>query len=122
MQSNKITWDDIKCPKCNGVDFKIEKRIDGNMTCMECGFVGKQKEFLPKEKSKSAECNKVDYDLLVRYYSQLVQLKQEQIDIGPSKESLTIDELEIVVIKKIKRQRKKMGLEVDERLEPKTKV
>ena len=166
MQKDTVlTWDDVKCPKCGGVDFKTERRPDGYMECMSCKFKGKRNEFLPtpiyireedevkyysheqakqfisvvrtlpevknalnhyveqnEENEKFHGKQIKNYDLLLRYYRQLVQLKDEQIKVGPTKESITIDELEIVVCNKIKRLRRKMGLEPDEKLETKDQV
>lgn len=166
MQKDKIlTWDDVECPVCNGANFKTERRPDGYMECMNCGFKAKRKEFLPTTayiheedevkyyshdharefisvvrtlpEVKKALNHYVDqneevekfrgkqiknYDLLLRYYRRLVELKEEQIKVGPTKESITIDELEIVVCNKIKRLRRKMGLEPDEKIETETQV
>lgn len=148
-----LTRDDIKCPQCDGIDFKRERRLDGYIECINCGFKGKRNEFLPtlvyiREEDKikyyshdnarefisvaitlpevknalnhyvkQNEENEIfhikqikNYNLLLKYYHQLVQLKEEQIEVGPTKESIAIDELEIVVYNKIKRLRRKMEI------------
>lgn len=34
------------CPICGDIDILIERRPDGDATCMECGYKGPYKEFL----------------------------------------------------------------------------
>ena len=49
----------MKCPKCGSENISIEKRIDGNCTCLNCGFIWKNWQTIYKVKPKLSTAEKL---------------------------------------------------------------
>lgn len=105
-----------KCPVCGSTKLSMERRLDGNTLCMDCGYENKHSMFeISGHKSeKFAQINLENTKKLVNLYRQLAILRNEQLKNVPFSERGTTVELDIHLCKKIDRLRIKLGLLPDD--------